>query len=151
MTKNIKSQSGRSMVEMLGILAIIGVLSVGGIAGYRYAMQKNQVNEFLHYLQIDLMAAETEYQLKGEVNKTKATMPTSFCFYNSPNCFGFSGGSLLYQDNVPNGFCRALNGMLPCDKLIEMVEEMTSAEVSYCAFSEGDADCGAGLVVEWPN
>ena len=26
-------QSGRSMVEMLGVLAIIGVLSVGGIAG----------------------------------------------------------------------------------------------------------------------
>ena len=28
------SQSGRSMVEMLGVLAIIGVLSIGGIAGY---------------------------------------------------------------------------------------------------------------------
>ena len=27
-------QTGRSMVEMLGVLAIIGVLSVGGIAGY---------------------------------------------------------------------------------------------------------------------
>ena len=31
---NKKSQSGRSMVEMLGVLAIIGVLSIGGIAGY---------------------------------------------------------------------------------------------------------------------
>ena len=28
-----KNESGRSMVEMLGVLAIIGVLSVGGIAG----------------------------------------------------------------------------------------------------------------------
>ena len=35
-----KNQSGRSMVEMLGVLAIIGVLSVGGIAGYRMAMLK---------------------------------------------------------------------------------------------------------------
>ena len=35
-----KSQSGRSMVEMLGVLAIIGVLSVGGIAGYSKAMEK---------------------------------------------------------------------------------------------------------------
>lgn len=32
--KNIKAQSGRSMVEMLGVLAIIGVLSTSGIAGY---------------------------------------------------------------------------------------------------------------------
>ena len=28
------NQSGRSMVEMLGVLAIIGVLSAGGLAGY---------------------------------------------------------------------------------------------------------------------
>ena len=27
-------QSGRSMVEMLGVLAIIGVLSVGAISGH---------------------------------------------------------------------------------------------------------------------
>ena len=32
--------AGRSMVEMLGILAIIGVLSVGAIAGYSKAMIK---------------------------------------------------------------------------------------------------------------
>lgn len=42
-----KSQSGRSMVEMLGVLAIIGVLSVGGIAGYRYAMEMHTTNELM--------------------------------------------------------------------------------------------------------
>lgn len=40
-------QSGRSMVEMLGVLAIIGVLSVGGIAGYSKAMAKYKVNQAL--------------------------------------------------------------------------------------------------------
>ncbi|MBR2136349.1 MAG: hypothetical protein IJ852_00105 [Alphaproteobacteria bacterium] len=38
-------QYGRSMIEMLGVLAIIGVLSVGGIAGYSKAMQKYRVNK----------------------------------------------------------------------------------------------------------
>ncbi len=38
------AQSGRSMIEMLGVLAIIGVLSVGGIAGYSKAMQKYRTN-----------------------------------------------------------------------------------------------------------
>ena len=33
-----KIQFGRSMVEMLGVLAIIGVLSVGAVSGFRYAM-----------------------------------------------------------------------------------------------------------------
>ena len=39
------SQKGRSMIEMLGVLAIIGVLSVGGIAGYSKAMTKYRVNK----------------------------------------------------------------------------------------------------------
>ncbi len=36
---------GRSMIEMLGVLAIIGVLSVGGIAGYSKAMEKWKINK----------------------------------------------------------------------------------------------------------
>ena len=40
-------QSGRSMVEMLGVLAIIGVLSVGGIAGYSKAMAKFKTSKAL--------------------------------------------------------------------------------------------------------
>ncbi len=38
-------ESGRSMIEMLGVLAIIGVLSVGGIAGYSRAMTKYRTNK----------------------------------------------------------------------------------------------------------
>ena len=38
-------ENGRSMVEMLGVLAIIGVLSVGAIAGYSKAMMKYRLNK----------------------------------------------------------------------------------------------------------
>ena len=38
------NQNGRSMVEMLGVLAIIGVLSVGAISGYSKAMKKHKLN-----------------------------------------------------------------------------------------------------------
>ena len=44
----MKNETGRSMVEMLGVLAIIGVLSVGGIAGYTMAMNKYKANEILN-------------------------------------------------------------------------------------------------------
>ncbi len=47
-------QSGRSMIEMLGVLAIIGVLSVGGIAGYSKAMMKYRINKTIE--QITLIA-----------------------------------------------------------------------------------------------
>ena len=43
-----KEEQGRSMVEMLGVLAVVGVLSVGGIAGYTYAMNKHYANELLN-------------------------------------------------------------------------------------------------------
>ena len=40
-----ENEAGRSMIEMLGVLAIIGVLSVGGIAGYSKAMNKFKTNK----------------------------------------------------------------------------------------------------------
>ena len=43
----MNTQSGRSMVEMLGVLAIIGVLSVGAIAGYSKAMFKYRLNKMV--------------------------------------------------------------------------------------------------------
>lgn len=43
----LKSQTGRSMVEMLGVLAIIGVLSIGGIAGYTMSMNRHKANQIV--------------------------------------------------------------------------------------------------------
>ncbi len=54
----IKNQNGRSMIEMLGVLAIIGVLSVGGIAGYSKAMMKYRINKAIE--QISIIAANVQ-------------------------------------------------------------------------------------------
>ena len=43
--RNDVCSAGRSMIEMLGVLAIVGVLSVGGIAGYSKAMEKFKLNK----------------------------------------------------------------------------------------------------------
>ena len=65
--KNIKQvdhytqEPGRSMVEMLGVLAIIGVLSVGGIAGYSKAMMKQRINNTLDKIST-IVARVTELQ-----------------------------------------------------------------------------------------
>ena len=45
-----KIESGRSMIEMLGVLAIIGVLSIGGLAGYTMAMNRHRANTVLDYV-----------------------------------------------------------------------------------------------------
>ena len=41
-------QRGRSMVEMLGVLAIVGVLSIAVVSGYTTAMKKHRANELLN-------------------------------------------------------------------------------------------------------
>ena len=55
-----KCQSGRSLVEMLGVLAIIGVLSVGAIGGYNYAMNRYRANEILKGVSARAMTASME-------------------------------------------------------------------------------------------
>ena len=54
-------QSGRSMIEMLGVLAIIGVLSVGGIAGYSQAMAKFKVTKATDQIQTAVTNIRTLY------------------------------------------------------------------------------------------
>ena len=46
----MKKEYGRSMIEMLGVLAIIGVLSIGGLAGYTMAMNRHRANSVLDYV-----------------------------------------------------------------------------------------------------
>ena len=58
---NRNDQRGRSMVEMLGVLAIIGVLSVGGISGYSKAMAKYKLTKAQDQITMLLMNIRTAY------------------------------------------------------------------------------------------
>ena len=50
MAAGFGSESGRSLVEMLGTLAIMGILTIGGIAGFNYAMNKQRANATVNYV-----------------------------------------------------------------------------------------------------
>ena len=55
----MKKEYGRSMIEMLGVLAIIGVLSIGGLAGYTMAMNRHRANTVLDYVSRCVVVAQT--------------------------------------------------------------------------------------------
>ena len=63
-----KNESGRSMVEMLGVLAIIGVLSVGGIAGYTMAMNRYRANEVVDMANKYAVIAYSAYMTNKMMN-----------------------------------------------------------------------------------
>ena len=59
-----QAQSGRSMIEMLGVLAIVGVLSAGGIAGYSMAMQSYKTSALIE--KINLLAQQARILYEGQ-------------------------------------------------------------------------------------
>ncbi len=65
-------QCGRSMIEMLGVLAIIGVLSVGGIAGYSKAMETYKINKLKQAITEIVANTRTLYASQNPQNKYKS-------------------------------------------------------------------------------
>ena len=78
MTMIKTNEAGRSMIEMLGVLAIIGVLSVGGIAGYSKAMNKFKTNKVADNVSMLVTNIKTLYAQQntytGLKNKTAISM-----------------------------------------------------------------------------
>ena len=94
-------QSGRSMVEMLGVLAIIGVLSVGGISGYSKAMAKFKLTKAQDQITMLLMNIRTAYatspSYKGLNSKIAADYnlaPNEMVNSSDHKLFGTFGGEV---------------------------------------------------------
>ena len=60
------------MIEMLGVLAIIGVLSVGGIAGYSKAMMKFKTNKTIDQIAMTVTNIRTLYAQQSNYDLTQA-------------------------------------------------------------------------------
>ena len=71
----LKSQSGRTMTEILGVIAIIGVLSLTGLLGFNYAMEVVRENETLNRASKIIAGARTSYILQNHGDATKYYQP----------------------------------------------------------------------------
>ncbi|MBQ3695835.1 MAG: hypothetical protein II938_02560 [Alphaproteobacteria bacterium] len=136
----LKNESGRSMVEMLGVLAIIGVLSVGGIAGYTMAMKNYKANEIINAA--SMLAIHTQ---------TKQP-PVSSLSYNT--AFGLDantplpGGATSLYANYPSAssavyimFTASSNEI--CEEIVKKVGTTTTQTI----YSEGGCQNGTSDIV----
>ena len=71
----MNTQSGRSMVEMLGVLAIIGVLSVGAIAGYSKAVFKYKLNKHAEQMNTVINAVARNVHSFGDLGAATPLTP----------------------------------------------------------------------------
>ena len=115
MIKSFKiNELGRSMVEMLGILAVIGVLSIGAIQGYKYAFNKYNVNETINELNLrandisQRMERLIELHHAGEINMEMGpTMRTGYPIRArmSPQ---YTDYFEIFVSEVPSDVCKLL-------------------------------------------
>ena len=108
------NESGRSMVEMLGVLAIIGVLSVGGIAGYTMAMNRYRSNEIIdmaNKLAVVAFSARETYMAmhNGSTTGFQAPNLTTSGLFTSSTINGATFGALTYHTDTTCGGTAAAN------------------------------------------
>ena len=101
MTMLKTNENGRSMIEMLGVLAIIGVLSVGGIAGYSKAMNKFKTNKVADNVSMIVANIKTMYAQQ----KTYGSLDT-----DSANDMGLIPDELVKKSGETKSYKNAFNG-----------------------------------------
>ena len=72
------SETGRSMIEMLGVLAIIGVLSIAAVAGYRFALLKFRANEVTNELNMRAINVSAQMLNTGTVYEKNELIEDGF-------------------------------------------------------------------------
>ena len=98
------SESGRSMVEMLGTLAIIGVLSVGAIAGYSYGMDKYRANTIMNDVMLRAVDVIAQFDRTGDANLDGWPTTTAGGY-----TIGLENETIGIQvDNVPERICEMI-------------------------------------------
>lgn len=145
------NESGRSMIEMLGVLAIVGVLSVGGIAGYSKAMAKFKTNKVIDQINMmstnirtmyssqrtynglnNVLAAKIGIAPAEMYNATSLTTLTGSSFALT-NAFG---GSVLVKSAITNA---------ADDSYVIAMDEIPASSCVTIVTTDWGNDSGSGL------
>ncbi|MBR6675652.1 MAG: hypothetical protein IKL32_07040 [Alphaproteobacteria bacterium] len=132
--QNNKLDSGRSMVEMLGTLVVIGILSIGSIMGYSYAIDKYKANETLNELQIRVLDWSQQV-INGatELSSTEMGDKTSLGYPIEAQISPlYEDYFEVFLDEVPSSVCHHLvqsGWTLPFSIFIGLEEYETNPEI----------------------
>lgn len=138
-----QSQSGRSMVEMLGVLAIIGVLSVGGIAGYKTAMERHITNQVLQatdqfYLGYLTESANDDSPIYDSDNTVfvseRARVPSTTYTQFFQDTYGLSASGAFGDQNLfyGNGYGYGINPVTSPRTNVQFIEYLLIVPQSAC-------------------
>ena len=124
-------QKGRSMIEMLGVLAIIGVLSIGGLLGYRRAVNNHQANTILddaNRLAFVVMENDRPNEPNTVITDDFDFVPTGI--YHMDAFLGTAAGQFgIVVTDVPKGVCEALLPKASAEYTVRVLPAKTADNV----------------------
>lgn len=129
-------ETGRSMIEMLGTLAIIGVLSLGGIMGYSYAMDKYRANETLNEIMMRLNTLQMQANQNADLNLNEFDDKTTLGYVIGDNYDWAEDDTLIYMgvSGIPERVCNIIYE--------EMIEKVERIDVTADRQSGSSVLCG---------
>ena len=74
-----ETESGRTMLEMLGVLAIMGIITYGAIAGINYGMSSYKINQTYSEVQDIIQGVEDLYSWSKGYPKDKGELMAAAC------------------------------------------------------------------------
>lgn len=145
------NEQGRSMIEMLGVLAIVGVLSVGGIAGYSKAMNKFKTNKVIDQVNMlstnirTLYSSQRSYKDLNNTTAVNAALVPAEMY--DPN--GEPTGDAAWE--LTNGFANATSILAAKhvrddDSFVLTFYGIPQSSCVTIATTEWGSDVGSGLV-----
>ena len=143
----MKNQSGRSMLEIISVLAIVGVLSVGGLYIYRVAMNKHKVDEILASIHLKTVAIADAMQNKSFESATQmntflqgfaTNVGTYQINFEVPQDVAFDGK--MYTTKITTQSGKPLKGGL-CHQLMKsMIEQKIITDIGVTVEEDEDGD-----------
>ena len=131
-----QNETGRSMVEMLGVLAIVGVLSIGGVAGYRYAVDKMNANEIINELKKRAITASQQRVLGQDINLAEygvgAKIKGTYTVTPTDNYNGDTAFFVLTTNDIPQRVCNMILESKWKMPIITQVKETVANDDTTC-------------------
>ncbi len=144
----MQGQFGRSMLEIIAVLAIVSILSIGGIWGYTYSMNTHYINDILEAINFRTVAIADAVQTQkfDSPEKMNAFLskfstevgPYHIRFYASPEEDNFTGK--YFYSEITGKDDQPVRGSM-CYRLMKtMMEQKLISDIGLTVTDDEDGD-----------
>ncbi len=135
--KQNTTETGPSMVEILGVLAVMGVLSAGGIYGYSFAMDKYRANDIVY--EVNLRANDVWHKYQEQPLPDPSEDGTDFDEFPDMTGTGYPIYMTSHPDVAFKTYVEGVSSRV-CKNVVNMNLNGIVQGIRYVQVAQGDGD-----------